>query len=466
MVNDSGLGVRNLSLDYLDTAGDLDVLGFAVDVNLQSTETLLYQGGAGNNDNLQVLGTSGDDQITVAPLDSDQALVFVGGDPWDGPDEGDLFDQFPGLAGGGQAPDIRLGGAAGLQISGGGNGAAGDQLYIYAPSEADLIDAGTAPTDPFGFGTPGMIIPGAGAGNAFNNITVDDAQVSVDALLAVGIDTPSFVQVADQTRRGLIVNAGFEDAANLPVNAGLDIADFISGTISSNFAIEVNGGDPVPATAPDGDVLEIQTPGDVNVYSDKQTPPQVTITSTDPVTGTPTLEFGFSSIESTILTPGPASQTVNLIGDNNGVAAQTDNFVVLGIDVDANLAPIAGAQPEFQPDADGDNEFVLQINGSAPIGFRNVAFLNVTGGDEIDTLELTPYADDTPTGWGIDVTYDEGAPGGDRWRPGRPPDLPHRFPGRPGFGEYPAAALGSRSRPTVLHKCCGWLGDRRDRFRQ
>ena len=84
------------------------------------------------------------------------------------------------------------------------------------------------------------------------------------------------------------------------------------------------------------------------------------------------------------------------------------------MDVDSTAGPIVGQpNPEFQPDADGANEFFLEINGSAPIGVRNVQYLNAIGGNLVDTLDVRPYADDTPRGWGIDVFYDEGAPDGD-----------------------------------------------------
>jgi hypothetical protein len=42
--------------------------------------------------------------------------------------------------------------------------------------------------------------------------------------------------------------------------------------------------------------------------------------------------------------------------------------------------------------------------------FTGVSFLNVVTHDEGDTLDITPYADNTPAGWGIAVFYDEGLP--------------------------------------------------------
>ncbi len=52
----------------------------------------------------------------------------------------------------------------------------------------------------------------------------------------------------------------------------------------------------------------------------------------------------------------------------------------------------------------------VEINGSNPIYINNVQFLNALGYEMTDTLEVTPYADNTPRGWGIDVRFDEGNP--------------------------------------------------------
>ena len=56
-------------------------------------------------------GTSGDDDLTVAPLAANEAMVFLGGNPWDGPDAADAFvDALPGVGGGGSGPDLHLNG--------------------------------------------------------------------------------------------------------------------------------------------------------------------------------------------------------------------------------------------------------------------------------------------------------------------------------------------------------------------
>ncbi len=448
---------RTIGLTYADAtkaSGDLNVTDALTPtlLDLNQVETVTYLGATGN-DVVNVTGTTADDDLTVAPYTTNNAFVFLDGDPWDGPSEGSQFDQFPGVAGGSAGPDLDIQGVAagvgvGLNITGGGAGAAGDQLYVYAPSEADLTDAATT-IDPFGFGV-GVILPGSNNAavpglfpTAYDMINVADntsiVTITNDRVVpgATPPSTPSVLlpivpaaATFAQTNPlipGLVINAGFE------TNPAFDgIGDDILAFLSTVLPIRINGGDPDPSNAPMGDRLQVFTFNEINVFSDKSTPPIVSVTST--ISGTPTLPLSFSSIENTILTSGPGAQQVNLIGDNNDPTVdQNDNFVVVGRDVDSTLGSLAAVYPGsvidpiFEPDPDGDNEFTLQINGSAPIGFRNVTDLNVFGDDrpnlatpgtpsagpnDIDTLDITPYADDTPQGWGIDVAYDEGNPAG------------------------------------------------------
>lgn len=438
-VRDGG-GARTMAWTYQSaSSGDLvlDIDGGAP-LQITTTEQVLWTGDAAHDDVVTLFGTAGDDDLTVAPLSASAVLAFLNGNPWGGPADADAFTAaYPGLAGGGAGPDILIEGLAQTGLTVDGNGAVnGDQLYVYAPSELDLVDPATT-VAPFGLLGAGVIVPGWGTGNAYDGIIVTDALVAIQnavagPLVAVNINTASFRQVADSLTPGLIVNTGSEA---LPSSSG--VADDITALQSYDIAIRINGGDPDPAFAPQGDRLSLTTAGEINVYSDKAVPPAVTITTSDPASGLLSKALTWSSIEDVVLTPGLTSQTVNLIGDNNDPEVdQNDHFVVVGADVDSTLPALgalagnpafnptgAVADPRFEIDTDGANEFFLMINGSAPIGFRNVVFLNVfgddrnpapgtpsVGPDDIDTLELTPYADNTPAGWGIDVRFDEGNP--------------------------------------------------------
>ena len=420
-INDAG-GARALNYRYFTpNLGDLEIepaapgtgLFGAADSVLQvrTMETVIANG---NGDLVNVEGTTASDLLTVGLLANDtSALVFRGGTPYlDSPPE-TVAGSLPGVAGGSAGPDLLINGlvpGSGVFLQGGGIPAGGgDRAIVYAASENDLTTGGV--NDIFGFG-PGVLIPGFGAGSAYDQVVVDDTLVfttnnAFASLTPVFLDTPSFVQDtpdSPQQQAALVVNGGDELAADAS-----GVADSFVVTVSENFNIQVNGNLPSLAFTdglPVGDELFVTGPGDINLFSDKLNPPNVTVTFSGTVT-----PFGIrtSSIERLTLDAGtaPASGNVNLIGDNNNPAGpdQTDNFVVVGRDVDGD------------PVDAGYQEMLVSINGSAPILIDGVQNLNVVGHELVDTLELTAFADNganppnnAPRGWGVGVTFDEGLP--------------------------------------------------------
>ncbi|MCA9223807.1 MAG: hypothetical protein KDA71_26025, partial [Planctomycetales bacterium] len=245
-------------------------------------------------------------------------------------------------------------------------------------------------------------------------------------LVPVTVVPASFVQNQPApARAGLIVNGGDEATTrNVGPLAGV-VADDIFATAHPDFNIAVNGNLPGLAFGldglPIGDQLNLLSATSFNIFSDKSAPPNVSI-----LAGNDTFGIVNSSIERIMLTPG--NGVINLIGDNNDAAIdQTDNMVVVGRDVNG--------------DQIGQNEMTIAINGSSPIMAQGVNFLNVFGfdlrttngggpidltnpdingfvdnpatgatADDIDTLDIRAYADDTPQGWGVEVNYNEGSP--------------------------------------------------------
>lgn len=411
-VNDTTAAALNVGFNYSNTASVVNVTGLAVPLQIGTAETVRYNGGG--NDNTTVTGSVANaDLITAVPISPTRAIVFNGGNPFDGPPE--VFNTSrPGIAGGSTSPDLDLNGivtATGLNIQDNGI-TTGDRLYVYGESDAGLGD-GSGVNNPFGFGA-GLLLPAVGVGNAFDVITSNQSSTVVNNYVVVNYDSADFVQALPNVTPAIVINSGSE--ANPAPTAGTDPADQISLTLSSAYKFQVNGGDPDPATTgivpPDGDSLNIAgTFPVINVFSTKNPGGAPVVSFEFP--GSNNLGFSYSSIENL----GPYSAaTVNLIGDNNNPAVdQNDNFVVVGRDVDSTLAG---------GDFDGTNEFSLRINGSQPINFSGVQFLHAFGddqnpppgtpsvGNDIDTLEVTPYADDTPRGWGIDVSFNEGNPSG------------------------------------------------------
>lgn len=395
------------------TSGNMAVTGLRAggnDVVIETTETVVYEGGGvpvfGDGDVATVFGTGSDDDLTVGLLpNNSSAIVFRGGNPYlDSPPES-LATFLPGVAGGSAGPDLVLRGlsnAAGLGMSGGGNSGTlgtGDRLIVQATSESPLSTGGT--TDMFGFGA-GVLLPGLGAFNAYDTFDVNRAvsnavfvtNNSVGPLMPVFLDEVSFQQngpARSDQRPAVIINGG-----NEAVPQADGVADLFEVFPFPSFNVQVNGNLPGFNTGPDGlpigDTMRLVSPTSINMFSDKVTPPNVMMRFGDDTFGI--LESGLERVELT-----PLNGQLILLGDNGNApgADQTDNFVVLGRDVTG--------------DGDGSQEGTIDINGSAPrFLFDSVSQLNVISFEDVDTLEITPYADDTPRGWEIDVYFDEGLP--------------------------------------------------------
>ena len=447
-INDLNAGfARNLNYDYLDSQGDLNLLagnagsglfgangGGVLSLSVLTMETMIFESNDAN-DTVMVTGTSSDDLLTVAlTADSSSGFVFLDGNPYlDVPPES-LSGFLPGLAGGGAGVDLLIHGInpnAGIVLDGSGVSSIGNRAVVQASSEDDLVIPGGT-NDVFNLGA-GVLVPGAGPGNAYDLIAVNGAitrdsgvvlasaanqvvtqNLALGNLLTVTVNPDSFVNGDLATSRpGLTVNAG--DELDSRANG---VADHIAAQPHSKFNLAINGNLPTldfgSNGLPIGDQLDLQSPSSFSIWSDKSTPPTVSI-----IAGNDQFCVLNSSIERTFLVPG--NGVINLVGDNNTVGHdQDDNFVVVGRDVDGDALD-AGYQ-----------EATLVINGSAPIKLDGVQFLNAYGFDlvgvnrtnpgingksdpedgGIDTLDVRPYADNTPRGWGIHVNFNEGAPAG------------------------------------------------------
>ncbi|QDU29976.1 hypothetical protein ETAA8_50940 [Anatilimnocola aggregata] len=446
---------RGLNYLYLNTQGDINVAAGAPnlglfgtnlangEVRVRTTETLIFNDAGENNDIVRVFGGTDDgtigganpvnDVLTVGLLNNNtSALVFKDGAPYLSTPPATLVGSRPGIAGGGTATDLLIRGLSptpigpfGILLVGNGNSGVvgtGDRAVVQGRSEADLVDVGN-PTDIFGFGA-GVLQPGAGVGNAYDFFNVSDSQVFTNnivngSLTTVSLNIASFDQVGGPVvteNAALIVNGG-DEAAPDPVTG---VADQFFVTVSANYNIQVNGNLPDPATFdpegfPLGDELNVIGNGSVNIFSDKATPPNVTTTFGNGIFGVLN-----TSIERLRLTP--SNGVLNLIGDNNDpLVDQNDNFVVRGRDIDVG-GSIDG----------GIGEMFVSINGSNPILLNDVQFLNVFGydltgqnlndpdvnapdntvggADNIDTLDIAAWADNSPRSWDVHVNFNEGVP--------------------------------------------------------
>ncbi len=397
--NAGGDGARNVGLSYV-IAGGLDVTGLGGTANgyaLRNVETVHYHGDAADNDRITVTGTAASEDFTSAPVSPSRVLVFNGGDPWQGPaQDPNPFAHFPGIAAGGTAPDLDLGGLAtanGLTIDAAGGS---NRQFVYATSETSLT-VGTL--DYFGFGA-GVLIPSAaaaGLGSAFDTVnsfgTNDFVQIFNDRLgNNVELVRTNFV-AANLQGAGvrLFINTG--DEARPAADGHADIANVSPRT---DFRVRINGGRPTPpgdVTPPNGDQINVSGILAINVWSDQSFPPKVTIQESNGATQ----PIDFTDFEDVVLT----SPTVNIFGDNNtpGVV-QNDEYIITGT---------------------GANAFDLVINRSSPIRFFGVNNLNLYGGDSSDVpggagdpnsgadrFSIQPFAALPFTTWNIAVRVDGG----------------------------------------------------------
>ena len=295
-IQDNSGFARNLNYNHLDTTGDLDIqenvpLGglFAVAglaLNVRTMETVVFNSVGLANDIVRVTGKSGDDDLTVAYLPTtavstagSSALVFLNGNPYlDAPPDS-LAANRPGLAGVTNAtgPDLLINGislGAGITLDGEGAGPIGNRAIIQTASEGTVSSGGAL--DIFGFGA-GVLIPGFGAGNAYdtidvNNITANSVAVTnnlAGPMFPVTVVPASFVNnTPPPVRPGLIVNAGDEAA---PQANG--ISDNITARPHPLFNIHINGNLPPLALGidglPIGDQLNVTGVGAANIFSDK-----------------------------------------------------------------------------------------------------------------------------------------------------------------------------------------------------
>ncbi|OYV96331.1 MAG: hypothetical protein B7Z73_00915, partial [Planctomycetia bacterium 21-64-5] len=428
---------RNLGFTYPSAiGGDVNVTGLGAPTHLTVTaaQEVNYFGSA-NPNTAAVIGVGTGSVLSVTPTAANSADVLLNGSP-------EILTPTssannPGVFGGGGAPDLYFNGldqGTGLTVNGGGGTA---QLVVNATTEDSGGLAGTSGWAGLqmsvgtyaggGTFTPSTIRT---AGNAYDTIAVSDAAVSISNnavgnLVQTNIAAGTFGNPSP-TNPGLTVNSG--DEVGVQPNG---IADDITVTLSPTLAILVNGGNPTAASpgpnpithVPQGDQLNVLTPAEADIFSDNANPPHVSIDSLTQGT----LPVSYTSIERLNVTPG--NGIVNLIGDDNVPGKnQNDYFKVRGgPDL---LSPIVPAN--------GVVQFSLQIGGdwnpatgakdvnATPIYFSGVTRINAGGGAAtgfdasgnatfdsadpagVNALDITPYADITPQGWGIATYWNQG----------------------------------------------------------
>lgn len=186
--------------------------------------------------------------------------------------------------------------------------------------------------------------------------------------------------------------ADFNANLNIIGGAGDDTFNVYATPMSGK--LNIDGGGSVH-----GNVLNAFTPTDAEIFSDATTPPVVTI-GTD--SGQP---INFSSIQQLNVTPG--NGLVNVYGDDNQPATnQNDGCQIVGTGPNALTLAISGNDAN-------------QSSYNQPITLSGVRTLNVYGEakgttgahNDANQLSITPYADNTPRGWGVQTLWNAGGNG-------------------------------------------------------
>jgi hypothetical protein len=205
-------------LDFVyqsNVSADVNILGIgtnaAVDVN--TVEEVNYTGDAGNDDDVDVFGTTGNDDITVHPLSASAADVFLGLAFTNGAPSGE-----PGINGGFTGPDMSLEGvlATGLSIDGNGF-TTGDTLTVEilatTDQEINVTNVVVAPS---------MLIE-----TAYDNINAALNIITQSGNDMVMIDLPDILGDADALTATTDPNGPLPDFVRVLSDAGFDIVKYI-----------------------------------------------------------------------------------------------------------------------------------------------------------------------------------------------------------------------------------------------
>jgi hypothetical protein len=311
--------------------------------------------------------------------------------------------------------------ASGLTFDGGGN----DSLTVTGYNTSTLTDTYTgARSGRVQVGTGGQItytgLSPLALDGTENDLVVSLPSGAVSATLQDD-GTPGNNRSQLVSPSGAFEATTFSDpVGSLSVNAGaggdtIAVARSFTTDFNANLSLIGGAGDdtfnvyatPVSGTmdvagggSTAGNVLNDFTPSDAEIWSDAGKPPVVTLGSSGEQ------PINYASVQQVNVTAG--NGVLNVYGDDNQAAtSQNDGYQVVGT---------------------GPNAFTLAISGnnagatsySQPINFSGVRTLNVNGEakgatdahSDANQLTITPYADNTPQGWGVQTFWNQGNAGG------------------------------------------------------
>ncbi|MHC4877918.1 MAG: beta strand repeat-containing protein [Planctomycetota bacterium] len=408
----AGDGARSVGLAW---GTGVSVTGLGGTIQIDATETLSVTGDSADDDSVTVTGTAVDDTIIVAPA-ADGANLFLGGTV-----------AMPGVAAGGNGPDISLSGVSSTGLT---------------------IDGSTLNADELVYDGNGMVIAdGATSGTIAGSGVIDVNYVNIENLSSpnpFGFTLDAQGDADDTLRDDFVVSRNgdlIEITANMNLLLSEDAADIASLTINGSgdddsLLVDLTNGEAIPTggitfngagqTSVDGDELTVNgsgtesaiytpdaaTDGDGVVTIDGSA---ITFTGLEPVTLDNMVDLTFVSPNAgDDITVNSAAGETTISGSSGGVGFESISFTNIGIvSIDAATNGNDGSADSvvFTSDLSGTGITSLSVStgdgdDSIDAGALTSVGVNVDAGDGDDSITGSQTDDTLAGGAGVDRITD------------------------------------------------------------
>ncbi|MBI1311532.1 hypothetical protein GC176_09510 [bacterium] len=388
--NQSGDGARSIGLTW---GSGVAVTGLGGAIQINTTEKLAVKGDSANNDSVTVTGTAADDTIIATPTVSG-ANLYLGGTV-----------ATPGVAAGGDGPDISLSGVSSTGLTVDGSDLNADELVYNGHG----MVIGSSPTSGTITGN-GVVnvnyvnIESLSSPNPFGftfNAQGDANDTVADSFVIERIG--SQIQVSANMTVLLLQDAS--QVASLVINGSSDddslLVDLTGGDAVPDGGITFNGGGQTSAT---GDDLSVQgSGGESAIYTPDGTTngngvitidgSPITFTGLEPVTLDMMADLTFVSPNAgDVISVSSTGGNTDITGSSGGVGFESVTFSNISIlTIDAATHGAGGAADSIS--------FATDLTGS---GITSLSVSTGDGADTIDASALTSVGVNVNAGAGDD----------------------------------------------------------------
>lgn len=396
-VNAVGDGVRSIGVTYQTaSSGDVDLsgLGGAAAIDINDVESLNINGDSANNDTVTVTGTIGSDNLTVVPLASG-ANVFLGGAT-------DFVS--PGVAGGGNGPDLSVTGlriASGLTV----NGSDGSDLLLYNATGTATLSSTTSGV----FSATGLIDV---AFSSIEDLTGSSPLSFVLNALTQAADggADSFTVQRNGSEIEVSVNGNpliaedVSDIASLTINGSSDndtlTVNFSSGNPVPSGGLTFNGGGQTTGDS----LVAIGAGTESATYTPSATTPgsgtlvvnsaTINFTGLEPVTvsSMASLQFVAPNGDESLTIDSPTAGVNRIFGSSSGVAFEALSFSSVP---SVSINTVAGTN--------ADTDSITFASDLVATGLTSFTITTGTGNDTVDASAVSSLGLNINLGGGDDT---------------------------------------------------------------